>query len=284
MIKLKHRGGAEIEEIIDEPSKGTDKGSGEEIKVDVKQGEENTTPLKPIKLKIQPDPIAIKKPIISEPEKIDINYKKQIESLGQKLLNVNIIISSEFDKKGDQIYVLKYNNETLVSISYNDVKKLVDKFQKDIDKKIEKLIENNLDLQEKILDSQKLLNKEEKIALDNLYLELLRTEINIILRDLYNLYETLISDLDTKKDIEPVLTTLTDKFKTINNFLNEQKTQGIDSTKQLEGLEQKQIEAPKQTETQKQTGGAKSYCSKTLNYCKYIKYKLKYINLKKSLN
>lgn len=155
-----------------------------------------------------------------------------------------------FKDLNDGNFQVLYDTDVIITLT-SDEKNQLDKILKGNTS----IMNTNFELSKYVKDinDNKSLNNDDINALNNMYHQLLKTEINIILKK--------IIEFEDYKElaIKPILDSLQIKFTKINNLLEHYKAQD-------------------RTDIQK--GGSKNCYEKTKNYCKYIKYKLKYIHQK----
>jgi hypothetical protein len=216
-----------------------------------------------------------------------------------------IIDFFKFDADDKTSPKLKYKKGDILELDDEQVTRLSTKIgDPNLKSKIEEIVVQNKVLREHIdtvIDS-KTLTDESNTALTKMYLTLLRAEINIILRDLAVLSETEEVPEPKKHNIKELLDVMTKKFNAINRFLNKYSSKnGMDlnppaaNLDELPNVPAKDNEQPNvQTKDAdigtvpipsteganepKQVGGYRN--DRCINYCKYIKYKIKYQNLK----
>lgn len=204
----------------------------------------------------------------------------------------NIITFFSFDTDSDK--QLKYQKQNILKLDDTQVTNLSEKINDPIlTDKIKSIVTQNNELRKhinQVVDSKTLTDESNK-ALTTMYLTLLRAEINIILRDLGKLYETEKAPEPKKHDIKKLLEVMTNKFNAINQYLTKYASKnGTDLTPPPAIFEEQPTQVAKKQPTQDEgvipiqpieeiQEGGKKY-DRCTNYCKYIKYKIKYQNLK----
>jgi hypothetical protein len=200
---------------------------------------------------------------------------------------------------------LTYKQGDILELDDEQVTRLSTKIgDEKLKKKIYEIVTQNDILRQHInsvIDS-KTLTDESNTALTKMYLTLLRAEINIILRDLAVLSETEEVPEPKKHNIKELLDVMTKKFNAINKFLNKYSSKNrtdlnppaanLDELPNVPAKDNEQpnvqtkdanidnvpIPSTKGANEPEQFGGYRN--DRCINYCKYIKYKIKYQNLK----
>jgi hypothetical protein len=182
----------------------------------------------------------------------------------------------KFEDTTDQ--PLKYKNKDIITLTTPDgeLEKLANKIDPgknpELKDKLEAIIKKNDELRKEINDvlNSKVLTDESNTALETMYLELLRAEIRIILRDIIEIRE---KGKEVSHDVKELFEVLTKKFNAINKYLETEKNAPTTTDKPI-------ISGP--LELVKTVGGSRN-SNRVINYCKYIKYKIKYENLKHNI-
>lgn len=153
---------------------------------------------------------------------------------------------------------LKYDTNDIMTLDDEMLKNLANKLNPSsplYDKLIE-IAKTNIELRKHISDTLKAdaLNDDSKKALKEMYLRLLQAELRIILREAKTITE---KGKEVQNDVKDLFNTLTKKFDMINNYLEKESNFAI-------------------------IGGGKN-SKRAIHYCKYIKYKIKYENLRNNI-
>jgi hypothetical protein len=182
----------------------------------------------------------------------------------------------KFEDTTDQ--PLKYKTKDIITLTTPDgeLEKLANKIDPgtnpELKDKLEAIIKKNDELRTEINDvlNSKVLTDESNTALETMYLELLRAEIRIILRDIIEIRE---KGNEVSHDVKELFEVLTKKFNAINKYLETEKNAPTTTNKPI-------ISGP--LGLVKTVGGSRN-SNRVINYCKYIKYKIKYENLKHNI-